>query len=89
MHTVDARPENRRRDTRCTQWHDTPSWVRSEAFAEDLDETLAPAVPVPARARHNPRPDRKGSDVVLEPIRRAAGRGFAGLFGGGLGGARA
>jgi hypothetical protein len=85
MHTVDARPENRRRDTRPVAWNDTLPWVRSEAFAEDLDEPAALA----GLPRHNPRPDRKGSDVVLEPIRRAAGRGLAGLFGSGLGGARA
>jgi hypothetical protein len=85
MHTVDARPENRRRDTRPALWQETLPWVRSEAFAEDLDDAAALA----AHPRHNPRPDRKGSDAVLEPIRRAAGRGLAGLFGRGLGGARA
>lgn len=89
MHTVEARPENRRRDTRPALVNDPLLWVRSEAFAEDLDETVAPAVPVLAHARHNPRPERKGSDVVLEPIRHAAGLGLAGLLGRSLGGARA
>jgi len=81
--TIASRPENRRRDTAPPLWRDSLPWLRSEAFAEDLDE------PAPGEPRHNPRPNTKGSDGVLEPIRRAAGHGLAGLLGRHLGGAGA
>jgi hypothetical protein len=86
MHDPDARPENRRREPQPPAWPgpDAQAWVRSEAFAEDLDEPGGGPAP-----RHNPRPDSKGSHGVLEPIRRAAGQHLAAWLGRGLGGARA
>jgi hypothetical protein len=87
MDTIASRPENRRRDTTPPSCDAGQPWLRSEAFAEDLEEAVA-------EPRHNPRPYWKGSDgvllePVLEPIRRAARHGLAGLFGQRLGGARA